>query len=470
MTASMTPVQARRVAECEGAGLLARLERVSLLLLFFGTAFCSMLYYVIGSSLEWLPDWVYTRYPLCVAIPACLFGCFAYCKHRGFARSLPMAAVVLLLAASTLWTEESELGRGLLKVALFAVTLPVAALVVKHNYVPACQKAFVLGTGILFLAAVTDPAAHMFESRFGYLKDASSQVVSNPNIVGLQAALAAIITTIWALYPERRAPRGGGGRLRLLVGPLSAAFFCYLVLRSGSRTAFLTLSGVMIWIFLKRFRSSPVAIVTVLLLCLILAASLLAFDIALDSGNSHAFEAVNARLFQDAEENVSTLGNRTLIWSCAWDRIRQEERWVAGFGSGGVDKQLGRCFDRGTFRLGGDGIKRLHSHNTFVEWALMCGALGLAVAGWLAIRAAITARRLDAADGGCGRTSLLLYILLLSFGSVINTIAFWLAVGPLVWAMLTPDSLRSGRYPRQAFRLVADAAGQPLLLRDVTCR
>jgi len=146
---------------------------------------------------------------------------------------------------------------------------------------------------------------------------------------------------------------------------------------------------------------------------------------------------MQGRLFQDQEGTVRTLGSRTLIWKFAGDLLTNDYRWVLGFGTGGVDQALGSFFELGWYSLGADGVRRLHSHSTFIEWALMFGLAGAMIPIWLAMRVIVTGWRMDNRENSAQRTSLISFAILFSFGGVINTEVFWVAFGTLLWAMLS---------------------------------
>jgi hypothetical protein len=153
--------------------------------------------------------------------------------------------------------------------------------------------------------------------------------------------------------------------------------------------------------------------------------------------NSSFSSQMQGRLFQDEEGTVRTLGSRTLIWKFAGDLLTDDYRWVLGFGTGGVDQALGSFFELGWYALGADGIRRLHSHSSFIEWALMFGLAGATIPIWLAIRVIATGWRMDHRENSAQRTSLISFAILFSFGGVINTEVFWIAFGTLLWAMLS---------------------------------
>jgi hypothetical protein len=215
-------------------------------------------------------------------------------------------------------------------------------------------------------------------------------------------------------------------------------FLLYSLLLTASRTAFIALAGTLIWAFGIRFRRSPTALVCCALALISVVSMLWVADSIDPNATGGFYSQLESRLFQDQEGTVGTLGSRTLIWEFAGDLLTNDYRWVLGFGTGGVDKALGSFFELGQFATGIDGIRRLHSHSTFIEWMLMLGLVGALLPLWLAIRVCATAWRMDLQQDGVERTSLVVFAVLFSFGGVINTVAFWIAYGTLLWAMLSP--------------------------------
>jgi hypothetical protein len=421
----------------------AGVEKAALFLVFAGTAFYWLSAYLMASTHIEMPEWVETRYYLYICIPALALGLRSFGRFGGFAKTAPMLACVALMLASLLWTAESELGRGALKLAGFAVTLPLASLIVKHGYARRCSQWFVWCTAASLALAMALAGDGSLGMRFGTLIDVNGRTVSNPNSVGSQAALAACLLTLqlW------RSP-GGAKRSRLQSAASAGAilFLVYAVFLTASRTAFIVLAGTLVWSLALRCRRSALPLVWGALALLFSLSMLWAADSILLDANNDFYTQIRNRLFEDQEGTVGTLGSRTLIWNYAGGLLTEDSRWVAGFGAGGVDKTLGTFYEFGEYALGRDGIRRLHSHSTFVEWALMFGLVGCLIPVWLALRAVRTAWRMDLEDGGVDRTSLLMFAFLFSFGGVINTEIFWIAYGSLLWASLSRTKQTAGRF------------------------
>ena len=426
-----------RTISAVGSG--AALEKAALLLLFAGTAFNWISSYLFAATYLDLPEWVVTRFYLYICVPALVVSVRNYSRFGGFAKSPALLACMFALLAGMLWTTQTELGRGLLKFAAFAVTIPMACLVVKHDYKRQCIQAFVWGTTASLVLAMAESGIGSSAARFGALVDVDGRAASNPNSVGAQAAFAACLAALWFLHKPGCTPAARKkSRLAIAASACMILFLLYALLLTASRTAFIALAGTLIWAAAVRFRRSPIVLAGCALALLLTVSMLWVADSIEPDSNGGFYTQLESRLFQDQEGTVGTLGSRTLIWKYAGDLLTNDYRWVLGFGTGGVDKALGGFFELGQFAIGADGIRRLHSHSTFVEWALMLGLVGALIPLWLAIRVGATAWRMDLQDNGVERTSLVVFAVLFSFGGVINTEVFWMAYGTLLWAMLSP--------------------------------
>jgi hypothetical protein len=436
------PVRASRLRpeqNVSAVGSGAGIEKAALLLLFAGTAFNWISSYLFAATYLDLPEWVVTRFYLYICVPALALSLRNYSRFGGFGKSPALLTSVAALLAGLLWTTETELGRGVLKFAAFAVTAPMASLVIKHDYKKQCMQAFVWGTTASLVLAMAASGVGSSTMRFGALVDAAGRAASNPNSVGAQAAIAACLSALWFLQKPGNTP-SARRKSRIAIGASACMilFLLYALLLTASRTAFIALAGTLIWGVAGRFRRSPIALVCCALALISVASMLWAANSIEPDTSGGFYSQLESRLFQDQEGTVGTLGLRTLIWKFAGDLLTNDYRWVLGFGTGGVDKALGSFFELGQFAIGADGIRRLHSHSTFIEWILMLGLVGALIPLWLAIRVCATAWRMDLNEKGVERTSLVVFAILFSFGGVINTEVFWMAYGTLLWAILSP--------------------------------
>ncbi|HTM51723.1 MAG TPA: O-antigen ligase family protein [Bryobacteraceae bacterium] len=445
MSAVAFSLQSGAARRESAVGAAAGIEKAALFLVFAGISFHWISAYLLASVHIEMPEWVETRYYLYICIPALLLSVRSYGRFAGFTKTPSMLACLTLMLGGLLWTAESEVGRGALKFAGFAVTIPLASLIVKNDYTRRCSQWFVWGTVASLALAVAIEGDGLAGYRFGTLIDVNGRTASNPNSVGAQAALAACLLTLqfWRTTANRRS------RLTNAASAAAILFLVYAVFLTASRTAFIVLAGTLLWSLVLRCQRSPTALLWGGMALLFSVSMLWAADSLLADANNDVYSQIRSRLFQDQEGTVGTLGSRTLIWQFAGGLLTEDTRWVAGFGTGGVDKALGTFFELGEYAIGRDGIRRLHSHSTFIDWALMFGLVGLLVPAWLAIRAARTALRLDLEDDRVDRTSLLMFALLFSFGGVITTEVFWIAFGSLLWASLSrtrtaPEPCRLG--------------------------
>jgi hypothetical protein len=411
-------------------GTVRRVERAALVLASIGTAMVWIVPYLLSSKT--FPDWIASRWYLLVCLPATLLGVGAYRRYAAFARTPAVLASAGLMAVGIVWTDPTEVGRGALLAAAFLITLPIGALIRKHDYLKTVLYAFSTTTGASLLFAFVIGGTSF---QRGTLVDLSRTAITNPNAIGIQAALAALFVSFVSV---------GRRRPHLY---LRAALVAVLVVASiwtASRTAFIALAAAfVVSIVFGNKRSAPISLVAIV----IVAICSLVLNTGVDP--EHRFyRGIVSRLLDDDEGTRDTLGNRTVIWRSGIEEFTNGNVWLYGTGTGGVDKVLGTRFEIGDRQKGRDGIWRLYAHNTIVWCGLAFGLIGLVVYIWLGIHVARSAYSLDKKQGECRRSTLVVFVLIAGSGGVITQECYWCILGAVLWTMLSVDVPTPGRRPR----------------------
>jgi len=79
--------------------------------------------------------------------------------YGGYAKSWTLLFCAALTCVGILWTDSTEQGRGMLLASAFLVTLPIASLIRKQNYLQQFLTSFALVTALAMLYGLTQPAA-----------------------------------------------------------------------------------------------------------------------------------------------------------------------------------------------------------------------------------------------------------------------------------------------------------------------
>ena len=403
-------------------------ERASLILIAVASATNWATPFLLRSTRldELVPLWISERLVVLAALPAFFLGMAALRHHASFARSIWLIGCLAIFALGILWADPTEQGRGVITLGFLAIPLPVAALIVKNRYLASCMLAFIAASIFTYTVALLQPGATV-DGRFGVMLDEFGTIQANPNAVGLQAALVALL--VYELYFAASNTRGGHeGRAHrdIRLGLFFLGFALAVVGLSGSRTAMISVLAGLAGAFVKdvRVRIILLSLPLCLMFYLMMTESLGLFDVLL------------SRL---QEQTLQSAGDRTDIWSFSYEVLTRDfETAVFGVGSGALDKELGAYTFQGVSR-GRDDVFRLHSHNVYIEWVVTLGALG-AIPGALLLLSAIgSAFRLDRLHGSVFRRSLLGYCLVLGLAAVVYRAEFWPIVGGLLWASLSDD-------------------------------
>ena len=392
------------------AGRRLEMRKWSLILAFASCGLASLLplFYSIGLS-QAIP---YPDRLLC--LPALLFGLASWMRTRSFSRYLPVLACLALFFAGVLVVDETEQGRGMLVFAGVVAAIPISALIVELKAARFCAKVFIyasIGNMLILLLASGGFAG---EGRFGLLAIDDVRV-SNPNGFAAQMGLAAVL--IMALMQEQRNKAIAKIKSHLTqrahltqrdMQYYSMLAVCALgILMSASRGTILTLISVI----MLRILSGNTRAIHRIVLCV----SLFLVTLLVLSGENQIVSR-----FQDTED-IAALGNRLPLWQAGLEIMQSEAQYLwYGVGTGGAEKSLAEFLHRDySFRMGEDGIYRRATHNSYVEWVLSHGLIGIPFGLWLIIAAIRTSVRLDRRDRSTDRRSLLAFCAIISMSTVL---------------------------------------------------
>ena len=387
--------------------MIRTLERVSLLVAAIGTAMVWILPFLLGGTNA--PEWLLSRWYLLVGAPALLFGIFAFKRYAGFAKSPALIAYAALVSIGCLWTDPSEGGRGLLLATAFVMVLPISALIRKQDFLESFLVSFALASAASMLFAFATAASLT-------LKDSVGTTTTNPNGVGIQAALSALFLVMF--FPE------GKGWRRILFACF-VAFLLFCSINTASRTAFVAMGGSLVIALFLLSRKSAIQI-TILLT--IAGLGSVGVSEVLDLETTY-YQGIQSRLLEDEEGTIGTLGDRVQIWDVAMVAFLSDTNWLHGTGTGGVDKALGGLYESRGRAKGRDGIWRLHAHNTLVWSAVALGIPGILGLIWLGLSMIIAASRLDQQFKRWEHLTLTAFVGIASLGGVITQDGCWCVVG-----------------------------------------
>ncbi len=413
---------------------IKRLEmrKLSLILVFIsgGLASLNPLFYGAG-----LPESI--RYPdRLLYIPALLFGLASWCRVRSIARSWPVFACVVFSLIGVFIVEETERGRGLLIFAGIAAAVPIASLIVELKATRLCVQIFVAASVLNMLLLFFASGGLADIGRFGSLV-VNNIRVSNPNGFAAQMGFAAILTM--SLMQRGRTNSRTRNSIKLSNRDaqlmLIFAFLVLGILLSASRGAITTFFAVSI-IFIS---STKTKVLHRILLCGGLSLVML---LVLSTDNK-----VVSR-FQD-REGIVALGDRLPIWQEAIRVVQSDSRYLwYGVGTGGAEKALAlsNSFENST-RVGEDGVSRKATHNSYVEWFLTHGLVGVLLAIWLLIVVVRVSLRLDRVDQSADRKMFLAYCAIISMVTALYRVPYATPLCALSLAMLSGPYL--ALWPKQ---------------------
>ena len=386
-------------------------------------------------------------YP-CFYVPAVIIGISSWMRHGTYARSWGVLGCTLVAWLGMLHTasqgDPTASYEELRTVILLTFALPLGAMIVEHRAWWYCARISVYGCaavlGILLwlqYGGKFDDFQAVWQNRFGFViaRDGATRLL-DPNFLGAQLAFGAILAFMLHVRggKESRAPgQWAVRRERFHVGWfLFLTGGCFL---TASRTAFLAwvigVTMVFLWgtTRLDSGRLRDLLIQTAIVLSVAVMMTSL--------GSVTPWKAMFDRFDSSHAEELASFNGRSSIWRTGWQAWRSNSTTLlTGVGLANVDALVGRNSDVAV--INSAGVRTLDTHNSFLRWLIGYGVLGAVPLGVVVVSAAIRARRMDARDGTANRQAILLNIFLLAMsnGSFFQRV-FWLAIGPLVLAMLS---------------------------------
>ena len=401
-------------------------------------------------------------------LPAVIPGIRSWMKTPTFARSWPVVACILVVWLGVLrageWFTEWGPSQGFRTATLMTIVLPLGALIVEKRCWWPCAKAFVYTSALVMLVVLWfeyygDPELRPFSlHRFGLMYSSDgTRCLMNPNQLGSQFALAAVLAFLLHLRGQRKPAQSPGRadrRGRFNLGwTLLLSMGCLL---TASRGAFVAWFGGMGLLFVWGTRTQQHHKLRDLVAQ---AAFLVLLAIAVTvAGGPTPWGSVLARFAGAEGDRLTSLGGRLPIWQNAYAAWRSTPTCtLLGAGMGRAEELLGE-YDE-TAVLDPFGVLNRDTHSTFVNWLLSFGLLGAGPGICLLATMLRTAWQMDRREKTVDRQAILANVLLFSLTGVFYNRFYWLAAAPLILAMLSPQSAGSPRFsPR---RRPAGKSGPP---------
>ncbi|GAB6165219.1 hypothetical protein JCM19992_12190 [Thermostilla marina] len=417
--------------------------------------------------------------------PAFLYGLVFWLHRPGFFRSRPVL-VCLAIAWGGLVYSSAAAG-GARFVVLTYLTFPpvIAAMIVEYGLWRYAARVYVWANVAAWLTTcwmelqIHHGSWRAMFARFGYLSETLLEKNANPNQIGGQFAIAAVIGFALFLYEGRRNNAAGeasplsrwfGGRPddetreleRILYGVRSQPSGTDS--RSSGRVAWFDLTASLLLSFgclMTASRGAAISLFAGLLLLLFCGTKtqstarlreVVALGVVLlfaAVGTAVFFEIVPwdrlaNRIFGEQGRGMTTLSGRVDIWKNAVDAIAEDPTMMAiGAGTGMADVVLGQV--DGGARYSDHGVLRRFSHNTYIEWLLYYGILGAVPGIWLMIAVARRAHYWDVRDGTVLRQAILLTIFCEGITEVVFRMYSWIVPAALLLALLEGDLAFRGR-------------------------
>lgn len=373
-------------------------------------------------------------------LPAAVLGGLAWWSVDSFARSWPVVLCVAISTLGMLYAGAEENRRGLAAATYLILVPPIAALIVKHRCWWLCARVYVLANAsalawALWLEYRQHGLALLFSARrFGFLwSNDRTMKLANPNMVGVQLAFAAVLA--FALYlkeTSRDNERSGVPRRGGLLGLGCLGLLVLGCLLTASRAAFVAMAAGLLVLLLWETKNQLPSRLKGLVAAGCVLAALTAFVVV--SSGFRPWHTLGTRF--DSITSVVTASGRVNLWTKACQAWCSDSRvfWV-GTGTGTAPEMFSLA-NRFTM---GDGITicPIDTHNTFCEWLLSYGVLGLVAGVPLVFVVGGRAQRLDRRDGMVTRRAILLCFFLTAMNLVAFYDMFFVAAGALVLAMLS---------------------------------
>lgn len=442
--------------------------------------------------------------------PAFLLGTMYWLHFPTFARSQPVLVFAVVPIAGLTYASLAAGNSPLVVAAFLVMGIPIAAMITVHRWwIPAARIFVVANAAALLLILYLDYLVHSggwgrILARFGFTLLETGEASTNPNQVGGQFALAAVIGVLLFVRSGRSLPQsvaemlgsddpyrrgfadglgaptiGASGRAAFVrephiaaVPPRAAAeaFRSSLTHRwkiagptkakaldwwslvaagpltlgcilTGSRGAGLALLASLGVLLFADTRSQDRGRLRDLVALGTLAVWLGCLAVFLSGINP--LERIQQRLMGSEGESVRSLGSRLPIWENAFRAWRADAGSILiGAGTGQAEIALGRI-DAGA-KLGDHGEYRRACHNMFIEWLLSFGVFGLLPGIWFYWTCWRRAALLDRAEGTFSRRTLLLAVTLFGMTADLHRHFHWVVMSAWLLAMLDSASLGAG--------------------------
>ncbi|NMC19387.1 MAG: hypothetical protein GYA33_03105 [Thermogutta sp.] len=443
--------------------------------------------------------------------PAFLLGMMYWLHCPVFSRSRAVLAFATVPIVGLTYASFAGGNTPLVVAAFLVMGIPIAAMITVHRWwIPAARIFVLANAAAVLLTLHLDYVVHSGSwgrilARFGYTLLESGEASSNPNQVGGQFALAAVMGMIVFLRSSRPVPRSAASGRELWgeIGPgdwagcvgaagggawiptsniniasvtpqsawgglsdiaacpspggtavraaaldwvslLAAGLSALGCILTGSRGAGLTLLASLGLLMLAdaRFQSKG----RQRDLVAVGLAALWLGALAVFLAGINPLERIQTRLLDSDSANIRSLGSRLPIWEnaiLAW--TADAGRIVIGTGTGQADRAVGQLDEDATLSEHGDYVR--NCHNMFLEWLLSFGLLGLVPGGWFYLTCWRQAALLDRAEGTFSRRTLLLTATLFGMTAVFYRHFHWVFTSAWLLALLDPASLGAGMAP-----------------------
>ncbi|NQU23957.1 MAG: O-antigen ligase family protein [Candidatus Nealsonbacteria bacterium] len=390
-------------------------------------------------------------------VPAVVLGSISWWMVPSFSRSWPVIACVAIAWAGLVYSDPTRSNQGIVGAVWLTMTLPIAALIVEHRCWWLCAKTYVVTSAVAMAMAVW-VEYQMFGvtllgsfQRFGkWVSDEGSRL-ANPNRVGGQLALAAVLALVLYLRSGKLA-RGKGvgtrgeGQQRCLAprpSPLAphfsigwTVFLSLGCIMTASRAAFVAwLAGMALLLYSARVHDSR-KLRDMVAVSSVLSAAVLFLVFAVDF---RPWRSLASRL--DNPEHVLSASGRLTIWKASYDVWCSDRRhFLIGTGNGAASEAIGRQL-RMT-KSDGFTLLGMNAHSSFVEWGLSHGLLGMVAAALLGATVIRRVQQQDRRAASTFRWAILLCFGLASMNYVTYRDPIILAAGALILSMVSRPAAR----------------------------
>ncbi len=377
---------------------------------------------------------------LILCLPAVVFGSASFFATRSFARSWPVMLCVAIAWAGLFYGAGRINHRGHINVAFLTVVLPIGALIVEQRCWWLCARMYVLGTAsalgiaIWFEYVINNAGLIGAFYRFGSLWNTAGTLrLANPNILGDHLALGAVLAFMLYLRDGRLNSRRQTPTEQPSRWSLACVIFLSLgCLLTASRGACVALFGGMSVLLLWGAKQQDgQRLKELVALGGILLSAMLFITTASEFKPWHTLQTR-----MEDRTNILSASGRVPVWTAAtkiW--LSSPQCTLVGLGAGMVPETLGVYFER--YLPDGVSTSALDSHNSFVEWGLSFGLIGMIAGACLLWNVCCKARQLDLRDGSVNRLAVLLCFGLASMTYVTVFQMLFVAAGPLILAMLS---------------------------------